>query len=298
VSPLLLLAAGLVVLAIGLVGRRSLGPRYRVGTLLSAAPVVSVAEARALADGPPRYVQIAGRIDSETEFEDDAHRPLVFRRTRLQLRNGTRWVDVDDRRERVPFEVREGLDSIAIDERALDAGLVVVVRESVGVAADAPDRVPEGTPPTTPLRLWIEQVSTVEHAIVAGVPRKDEEGTIRMSAGLGRPLILATMDRSDAMRVLADGNRFWPLVLAATMVTGVVLVAVGLLWAILGAVTAEALAASPSPGSGTVGDPRSSGEGPGLVGDPLFALVVVIAIGLGALVLTLGYIRLTGRRGT
>jgi hypothetical protein len=297
VSPLLPLVAGLVVLAIGLVGRRSLGPRYRVGTLLSAAPVVSVAEARSLADGPPHYVQLAGRVDSETDFEDDAHRPLVFRRTRLQLRNGSRWVDVDDRRERVPFEVREGLDSIAIDDDALDAGLVVVVRESVGTAADAPDRVPEGTPPATPLRLRIEQVSSVEHAVVAGVPTKDGAGTIRMSAGLGRPLILATMDRADAMRVLADGQRFWPLVLAATMVAGVALMAIGLLWAILGAVTGQALAASPSPSGGTVGDPRSSGQGPGLVGDPLFALVVVLAIGLGALVLTLGYIRLTNRRG-
>jgi hypothetical protein len=298
VSPLLPLVAGLVVLAIGLVGRRSLGPRYRVGTLLSAAPVVSVAEARALADGPPRYVQIAGRVDSETDFEDDAHRPLVFRRTRLQLRDGSRWVDVDDGRERVPFEVREGLDSIAIDDGALDEGLVVVVRESVGTAADALDRVPEGTAPATPLRLRIEQVSTVEHAVVAGVPGKDEAGTVRMSAGLGRPLIMATMDRADAMRVLAEGQRFWPLVLAATMVAGVVLVAVGLLWAILGALTAETLAASPSPSGGTVGDPRSSGQGPGLVGDPLFALLVVVAIGLGALVLTLGYIRLTGRRST
>jgi hypothetical protein len=297
VSPLLPLVAGLIVLAIGLVGRRSLGPRYRVGTLLSAAPVVSVAEARSLADGPPRYVQIAGRVDSETDFEDDAHRPLVFRRTRLQLRNGSRWVDVDDRRERVPFDVREGLDSIAIDDGALDEGLVVVVRESVGTAADALDRVPEATPPATPLRLRIEQVSTVEHAVVAGVPGKDDAGVVRMSAGLGRPLILATMDRADAMRVLAEGRRFWPLVLAATMVAGVVLVGVGLLWAILGALTAEALAASPSPSGGPVGDPRSSGQGPGLVGDPVFALLIVLAIGLAALVLTLGYIRLTGRRG-
>lgn len=59
-----------------------------------------------------------------------------------------------------------------------------------------------------------------------------------------------------------------------------------------------ATAASPGPTGGTGGDPRSSGQGPGLVGDPLFALVVVLAIGLGALVLTLSYIRMTGRRDT
>ena len=45
---------------------------------------------------------------------------------------------------RSPFEVREGLDAIAVDDDALDDGLVVVPRESVGTAADAPDRVPPG----------------------------------------------------------------------------------------------------------------------------------------------------------
>ena len=58
-----------------------------------------------------------------------------------------------------------------------------------------------------------------------------------------------------------------------------------------------AMAASPSPSAGTGGDPRSSGQGPGLVGDPLFALAAVLAIGLAALVATLVYIRVTARQG-
>lgn len=237
VSPLLPLALGLALLVIGFVLRRSLGARYRVGTLLSTAPLVTVAEARTLAAGPLRYVQVAGRVDSETDFEDDAHRPLVFRRTRLQLRDGSRWIDLEDRRERVPFEVREGLDAIAIDDAALDVGLVVVVSESEGTAAEVPDRVPAGTRSSTPVRLRIEQVSSVEHAIVAGVPRVDASGMAMMSAGLGRPLILATMDRSDAMRVLAEGRRGQPVALAAAMILGVALVSIGLAWAVIAAVS-------------------------------------------------------------
>jgi hypothetical protein len=54
------------------------------------------------------------------------------------------------------------------------------------------------------------------------------------------------------------------------------------------------LAASPSPGV-VGGDPRSSGQGPGLVGDPAFALLAVFAIGLAAVVATLVYVRLTAR---
>ncbi len=55
------------------------------------------------------------------------------------------------------------------------------------------------------------------------------------------------------------------------------------------------LAASPSPDP-IGGDPRSSGQGPGLVGDPLFALLVVVAIGLGSVMATLVYVRLTAHR--
>ena len=58
-----------------------------------------------------------------------------------------------------------------------------------------------------------------------------------------------------------------------------------------------ALAASPTP-QAAGGDPRSSGQGPGLVGDPAFALIAVVAIGLGSVLATLVYVRLTARRGT
>jgi hypothetical protein len=56
-----------------------------------------------------------------------------------------------------------------------------------------------------------------------------------------------------------------------------------------------ALAASPSPDP-IGGDPRSSGQGPGLVGDPFFAVMAVVAIGVGSVVATLVYVRLTARR--
>ena len=54
------------------------------------------------------------------------------------------------------------------------------------------------------------------------------------------------------------------------------------------------MAASPSPGT-EAGDPRSSGQGPGLVGDPGFAVLAVVVIGLGAVVATLAWVRMTSR---
>ncbi len=69
---------------------------------------------------------------------------------------------------------------------------------------------------------------------------------------------------------------------------------VGLMWL---AFAMTASAASPSPGSATGGDPRSSGQGPGLVGDPAFALLAVVTIGLATVAATLLYVRLTARTG-
>ncbi len=57
---------------------------------------------------------------------------------------------------------------------------------------------------------------------------------------------------------------------------------------------AVAIAASPEPTPVTGGDPRSAGEGPGFVGAPLFAILAVIALGVGTAVLTILYVRLTG----
>ncbi len=237
VSPLVPLVAGLIALAVGILVLRTYGTSYRVGRLLASTPVVGVAEARALAAIGPRYVAIEGRIDSETDFEDAAHRPLVFRRTRLQIRGPGGWLDVDDRRERVAFEVRDGLDAIAVDDAELDDGLVVVVRESEGTAADIADRVPDGTPPDTPARLRIEQVSSVEHAIVVGVPTVDPSGRPTISAGRGRPLILTTLDRPEAMRILAGGESRRPALALVSLASGLVLVSAGLAWALIGAVS-------------------------------------------------------------
>jgi hypothetical protein len=298
VTPLVPIVIGLAALGVGVAILRSFGPGYRVGRSLAAAPLVSVAEALELAGGPPRYVAVRGRIDAEDEFEDDAHRPLVLRRARIQLRSDRGWTTVDEHRAVVDFGVREGLDAIGVDHVALDVGLVVVPRESTGVAADAPDRVPAGTAPDTPMRLVVEQVSSVEHATVVGVPVADP-GSLgaRMTAGLGRPLILTTLETPEAMRILAAGGPRRPLAAAIAFAVGLLGLTLGLGWALVSAMTGAALAASPEASSAAGGDPRSSGQGPGLVGDPLLAVGLVLAIGLAAVVATLAYIRWTDRSG-
>ncbi|MEZ0240925.1 MAG: hypothetical protein ACAH65_09025 [Chloroflexota bacterium] len=295
-TPLLLVLAGLVALAGGFAVLRSFGPGFRIGRLLASTPRVSVADALRLAtSGERRYVRIDGRIDSDAEFEDADHRPLVLRRTRLETQVDGRWSSFEDNREVVPFEIREGLDAIAVDGAGLGDGLVVVRRESSGTAADLPDRAPSEIPGDSPARAIIEQISSVEHAIVLGVPRRTESGRALMGAGLGRPLILTTLELDEAMRVLTGGRRGRSMLAAALLVAGAVLALLGAAWLVLGALAPHTvLAASPTPSLLPGSDTRSSGQGPGLVGDPGLAILVVLAIALLAVFATTAYVRLTG----
>ena len=53
-----------------------------------------------------------------------------------------------------------------------------------------------------------------------------------MSAGLGRPLVLTTLEPSEAMRILTGGDRRRPLVAVVCLAGGLALIAVALLLAV------------------------------------------------------------------
>jgi hypothetical protein len=302
VGPLLPVLAGLAALGAGAIVLRSFGTGYRVGRLLAGTPLVTFEEVDRLASGGfDRYVRIEGRLDSAEDFPDENARPLVFRRERLEAQRGGRWVTLGEERRLVPFEVRAGLAVVRIDADRLDEGLVVLPRESVGVAGDVPDRVPADLPATTPVRYRVEQVSAVEHASVLGVPRRDGDGTPVIGPGLGRPLILSTVEPVEAMQLLAGGRRGRPLAAMILLVVGLGLLAIGLGWAVFDALAitiapSAVLAASPGPSVGPAGDTRSAGEGPGIVGAPLGALAIVGLIAVASVVVTLVYVRLTRPR--
>lgn len=84
------------------------------------------------------------------------------------------------------------------------------------------------------------------------------------------------------LRRSSNTTRAWAALVLATL-------------AIAAGLPSLALAATPSPAP-PAGDPRSGGEGPGFVGDPATAILLVLAIGLGSAVVTAVYVRLTRPR--
>jgi hypothetical protein len=67
-----------------------------------------------------------------------------------------------------------------------------------------------------------------------------------------------------------------------------------LIW-LIAATAGSALAASPEPSAGADygGDTRTTGQGPGLVGSPLYAIGGVLAIALISIGITMVYLRAT-----
>ena len=237
---LLIVVAGLGLGVAGLLLLRRRGSGWRIGRLLSAAPMISLEAAiEAAGRGEAPYVRLHGRIDSEEEFPGDDDKPIVFRRRRLQRRSGgADWATFDDQRLAVPFGLAERGTRVDIDTDALGDGLVVVPRLSTGQAsdlsADASTSALPDLPPETPVRLRIDQVSAVEHATAAGVPQLAADGSVMLSAGMDRPLILTTLDPDEAMRVLASEQRAGLLVASGLLVAAPIVMVIGIAVAIFG----------------------------------------------------------------
>jgi hypothetical protein len=239
-----MIGASLIVLglAAGVAGwllLRRHGTAWRVGRLLAAAPHRTLEEAVALAAaGESRYVRLHGRIDSEEEFPSEDGQPLVYSRRRLQRHDGHGWQTFDDERLAVPFGLRHQGTRIAIDADALGDGLVVVPRESEGVAADLTESALTGPLPDlsadTPVRLRVERISAVDHATVAGVPRLSADGSVILGPGQGRPLLLTTLEQDEAMRVLASEHRREVQLAAGLLVAAPVALVVGALVVVTG----------------------------------------------------------------
>jgi hypothetical protein len=230
VLPLVLIGAGIAACVGALLALRRSVPGYRIGRILSAAPALLAADVADAARAGSPYVRVHGRIASDEEFPDENDRPLVYRRRRLELATdlaGRAWRTLDDEVQAVAFGLEDKGTNVVIQAADLDEGLVVIPRESTGTAADAPDRVPAGTLGAMPLRHRLDQVSAVEHAFVAGRPILLDDGTPALTAGIGRPLILTTLEIPEAMRLLAAGHRAFVRGASLALVLGLGLIGLG-----------------------------------------------------------------------
>jgi hypothetical protein len=292
-SPIALIGAALLV--IGLLLSRRTDARTRAGQLLAGLSPISPTEALKLAalrrDSAP-YLAIKGSIDAPEIFEDEHHRPLVFRRERVSIADEGGWRVIDTAERSLPFVVSDPSNSISIATADLADGLVVVERRWEGSVAElhAAGREyqrPETaalvaalatSDPTRGARVGLEQVSNLDRATAAG---QLVDGELR--AGAGRPLVVTTLERADALRLLggeARGRLVSSTLALALLAIGLLLLLGGVALALASpALGADAASPSPTPTPNPEsGDARNGGVGVGPGG--LLGLVVMFALPL------------------
>ena len=297
-SGALLLASGALLIVLSIWSSRRGGTRTRAARLMAGVAPVTPREALLVGDG--HYLAVGGNIDAAEAFEDESHRPLVYRRERVLIADGATWREIERVVRSVPFVISDGDHALAIDAAQLGDGLVVIERQWDGsvaelAAAHRDYQNPESatlvaqlatTAPTAGARVILEQISTLDRGTAAGLLR----GGALTAGGAGQPLVLTTLDRREALRILGSGQR---ASLAAGLLTLLLLIAGLFLFvaggvALLseatsgaGAVLSPSPTPSPTAASGESGDARNGGvaTGPGGLAGLLGALAAPFAVG-------------------
>ena len=293
----LLLALGVGLITLSVWASRRGGTRARSARLMAGLAPVTPEEA--LLVGEDRYLAVQGSIDAAEAFDDENHRPLVYRRERVLVREGDTWRELERAVRSVQFFVASSSASIEVDAEMLGDGLVVIERQWEGSVAElvASGRsfkeaatstlVAElaASAPALTARVVLEQISTLDRGTVVGLLRN---GTLT-AGGAGQPLVLTTLDRRDALRILggeARGSLAVSLLTLAALVAGVLTTGVALVGLLGEIATSVNTTASPSP-SQTVspesGDARNGGvaTGPGGLLGLVGALLLPLLIGAG-----------------
>ncbi|MFM8628892.1 MAG: hypothetical protein ACKOC3_02070 [Candidatus Limnocylindrus sp.] len=292
-----LLALGTGLIALSVWASRRGGTRARSARLMAGLAPVSPEEALLVGEG--RYLAVQGSIDAAEAFDDENHRPLVYRRERVLVREGDTWRELERAVRSVQFFITSPRASIEIDADSLGDGLVVIERQWEGsvleLVASGRTFTDDATSalvtalatsaPTLTARVVLEQISTLDRGTVVGLLRNGR----LTAAGAGQPLVLTTLDRRDALRILgseARGSLAISLITLAALVAGVLTVGIAIV-ALLGEISASMNATtSPSPSqtvSPVSGDARNGGvaTGPGGLLGLVGALLLPLLIGAG-----------------
>jgi hypothetical protein len=264
------------------------------------AGVAPVTPREALLVGDGHYLAVSGNIDAAEAFEDESHRPLVYRRERVLIADGSAWREIERVVRNVPFVMSDGDYSLAIDAAQLGDGLVVIERQWDGSVAelaaahrDYQDPASAAlvaqlasAAPTAGARVILEQISTLDRGTAAGLLR---DGALT-TGGAGQPLVLTTLDRREALRILGGGQRASlaaGLLTLLLLITGLLLFVAGSAALLIEATSGAGVTVAPNPtpsptaASGESGDARNGGvgTGPGGLAGLIGALAAPFAVG-------------------
>jgi hypothetical protein len=231
---LILLLAGALLFATGVIGLRRSGANAGMARRLAGARQVRVGELLTLDPLPGRAIRVAGRIRCPDPLVTPTDDRLValHRDVELQLPGGG-WRTIERMRETRGFELWDHAGALPIDPAGASEPLVVIPH----VWAGAPDELgeehraavarltTEGGGPRA-ARATTRMVSVIERLLVLAEVRRAPDGTVSLVPPAGG-YVISALELDDAMRLLGGPRKGLLLASAAALGVGVALALIG-----------------------------------------------------------------------
>jgi hypothetical protein len=237
----LILLAGALVAAAGLLAIRASGAQPRLARRLAGARQVRVGDVPGMQALPPRPVRLVGRIRCPNPMVIERGDRLVAYHRDVQVRPpGAAWRSIERVREARGFELWDHDGSLSVDPALAAEPLVVIPHVWRGTSNDLTDAGHRAaiarlgnTGVDWPARSITRMISVVERLMVLGSIERNAAGEPRL-APPGDGYVISSLELPDAMRLLG-GKRRW------LMLAGYAAVAIGAV-AALGALIGSVLA--------------------------------------------------------
>jgi hypothetical protein len=242
---------GLIVVAGMLVGTASFlalhwaEARPGVGRRLAGPPEVKVGRLHGEGRLPGRAVRVSGRIRCREPLDAGDGELLVAFHRDIEVRAGGRWRSVERLRETRSFELWDHDGSISLDPAGAAEPLITIPHVWRGSAetleephASSVARLVERHGAATEARAVTRTINVTDRLLVLARPMRDADGRVRLEPPDGGYLV-TNLALADAMRVLGGRNRRAAAAGVIGLALAVVLLAVGLVGAVLGAFLAR-----------------------------------------------------------
>ena len=205
---------------------------------------MTVGEVLALDAPPPRPVRVSGRVRCPDPMVTDREDRLVavHRDVDVRLPHGG-WRTIERLRETRAFDLWDHDGSLPLDPSHAAEPLVTIPHVWRGGpdqlegphAASVARLAAEGRSPVE-ARSTTRMVRVVDRLLVLAVVARDDAGGMRLVPPRGG-YVIATLELDDALRLLGGGRRGLLAVAAVAVAGGLLLVTLGIIFAIATALT-------------------------------------------------------------
>jgi len=238
----ILVVAGFVLAAVGLIALRSAGARPTLARRLAGPTEVKVGRLLGEASLPPRPVRVTGRIRCREPLEMGGGERLVAFHRDVDVLVGGTWRTLERLRETRSFDLWDHDGALSVDPASAAEPLVVIPHVWRGSPSELEEphaspvaRLVERHGPATEARAITRAINVTDRLLLLAGARRDDTGRVVLEPPEGGYLV-TNLALDDAMRLLGGRNRRLATLGVVAVGLSVALLAIGAIGAVLSAV--------------------------------------------------------------